>query len=63
VGGSSGRFLPAIGALIAGITLDGVIGIGAAVLAVAALLGNVALAMRARRRRAACSSSARDRGR
>ena len=46
--------LPAIGGLLGGITIAGVIGIGGGVLALAALLGVAALAMRERRRRRSC---------
>jgi hypothetical protein len=53
--------LPAIGGLIGGATIAGVIGVGAAVLAITALLGGAALAVRARRRRGACPPSARGR--
>jgi hypothetical protein len=53
--------LPAIGALLGGITIAGAIGVAGAVLAIAALLGGAALAVRARRRRGACPPSARER--
>jgi hypothetical protein len=53
--------LPAIGALMGGITIAGLIGVGAGVLALAALLGAAALEARARRRRGACPPPARGR--
>jgi len=43
--------LPAVGSLIGGIAIARVIGVGAAVLAIAAVLGATALVLRARRRR------------
>jgi hypothetical protein len=53
--------LPAIGAVIGGITIAAVIGVGAAVLAIAVVLGGAGLLLRARRRRGACPPSARQR--
>ena len=53
--------LPAIGALIGGITVAAVIGVGGAAFALAALLGGAVLLVRARRRRAACRTPARGR--
>jgi hypothetical protein len=43
--------LPAIGALIAGITIAGVLGVAGGILAVAAALSGATLLVRARRRR------------
>jgi hypothetical protein len=50
--------LPAIGALIGGITIAGVIGVAGGVFGLAALLGGGALAVPARRRRGSCPPSA-----
>ena len=50
--------LPAIGALIGGITIAGVIGVAGGVLVLAALGGGAVLLVRARRRRGSCSPPA-----
>jgi hypothetical protein len=46
--------LPAIGALVGGVAIAAAIGVGGAVLALAALIGAAALLLRARRRRGSC---------
>ncbi len=46
--------LPAIGALLGGITIAGVLGVAGGVLVIAAAVGGSALLMRARRRRNSC---------
>jgi hypothetical protein len=50
--------LPAIGALIGGITIAGVLGVAGGVLVLAALGGGAVLLVRARRRRSSCPPSA-----
>lgn len=52
--------LPAISALIGGITIAGVIGVAGGVLALSALGGGAVLLVRARRRRGSCRPSARE---
>jgi hypothetical protein len=51
--------LPAIGALIGGVTIAGLLGVTGAVLALAALGGGAIVLLRARRRRRSCPPSAR----
>jgi hypothetical protein len=46
--------LPAIGALIAGITIAGVLGVAGGTLALGAAIGGATLLARARRRRRSC---------
>jgi hypothetical protein len=53
--------LPAIGALIGGITIAGILGVAGGVLALAALVAGAALAVRACRRRGSCPPRARGR--
>jgi hypothetical protein len=50
--------LPAIGALIGGVTIAGVVGVAGGVLALAALGGGAIVLLRARRRRRSCPPSA-----
>ena len=50
--------LPAIGALIGGVTIAGVVGVAGGVLALAALGGGAIVLVRARRRRRSCPRSA-----
>lgn len=50
--------LPAIGALIGGITIAAVIGVAGGVLALAALGGGAIMLVRARRRRRSCPPNA-----